>query len=208
MSAPQSDAGWLALTPAGALQAFAQRQPDETAQALQALLGTSHALTPQDWFAAVPAACGLFEQALAKGWIERLPRPLAGPNVRLDDFVQHVVASLSGERRAVLASETGFCLGQAGLPQDEAEALSAAAADFSDFAQRQAQRGWTGAQRYVSFHRDAELLLPEVSFVPFWIDGTGYWIILCGEPLLNNPALVELCWGIQGAGSRFLPAGH
>ena len=153
MSAPQSDAGWLALTPAGALQAFAQRQPDETAQALQALLGTSHALTQQDWFAAVPAACGLFEQALAKGWIERLPRPLAGPNVRLDDFVQHVVASLSGDR-------------------------------------------------------DAELLLPEVSFVPFWIDGTGYWIILCGEPLLNNPALVELCWGIQGAGSRFLPAGH
>ena len=38
MNAPQSDVGWLALTPAGALQAFAQRQPDETAQALRALL--------------------------------------------------------------------------------------------------------------------------------------------------------------------------
>ena len=145
MSTPEAEAGWLALTPTGALQAFAQRQPDETAQTLQALLGTSQALTPPAWFAAAPAACGLFEQALARGWVERLPRPLAGPNVRLDDFVQHVIASLSGERRAVLASETGFCLGQAGLSQDDAEALSAAAADFSDFAQRQAQRGWPGA---------------------------------------------------------------
>ena len=71
MSTPQADAGWLALTPAGALQAFAQRQPDETAQTLQALLGTSQALTQLAWFAAAPAACGLFEQALAKGWVER-----------------------------------------------------------------------------------------------------------------------------------------
>ena len=104
----------------------------------------------------------------------------------------------------MLASESGFCLGRAGVPQEEADVLSGAAADYSDFALRQARRGWAGAQRYVAFHGDAEMLLPAVAFVPLWVQGVGYWLILCGEPLLNNPALVELIWGIQEAGSRFL----
>ncbi|SFB80736.1 hypothetical protein SAMN05216344_103230 [Polaromonas sp. OV174] len=198
---------WLALTPAGALKAFSHQQPDESGRALQALLGGANTLTPEEWFATLPIAKALFEQALAQGWIECLPRSISAPNARLDDFGQHVIASLSGERRAVLASETGFCLGRAGVPQDEAETLSAVAADFSDFSLRQARRGWAGAQRYVAFYSDADMLLPEVSLVPFWVDGVGYWIILCGEPLLNNPALVELFWGIQEAGSRFLPSG-
>lgn len=196
---------WLSLTPAGALQAFAQRQPDASARALQALLGSRATPTQADWLAAWPNAEALLAQALSEGWVESLPRRIEGPDARLDDFVQHVIASLSGERRALLASETGFCLGHAGMSQDEAEVLSAAAADYSDFALRQARRGWPGAQRYVSFHGDAEMLLPAVSFVPLWVQGVGYWLILGGEPLLNNPALVELLWGIQEAGSRFVP---
>jgi hypothetical protein len=200
----QSAGVWLALTPAGALQAFAQRQPDESARALQALLGGTDTLTQTAWLADTPGAPALLEPALASGWIERLPRCIEGPEVRLDDFVPHVIAALSGERRAVLASETGFCLGRAGVAQDEADVLSAAAADYSDFAQRQARRGWTGAQGYAAFHTDAEMLLPAVSFVPLWVEGVGYWLILGGEPLLNNPALVELLWGIREAGSRFV----
>lgn len=195
---------WLALTPAGALHAFAQRKPDEAARALQALLGSAGTPTQAAWLAATPGAPALLAQALANGWIESLPRRIDGPDVRLDDFVQHVIASLSGERRAVLASETGFCLGRAGVPQEEADVLSAAAADYSDFAMRQARRGWSGAQGYAAFHTDADMLLPAVSFVPLWVEGVGYWLILYGEPLLNNPALVELLWGIQEAGSRFL----
>lgn len=205
---PAVQGPWLMLTPAGALLAFAQPQPDVSARALQALLGAKQALTREAWLAAGPERAVLLGEALEAGWVEVLPRPSDGPDVRLDDFVQHVIASLSGERRAVLASEAGFCLGRAGVPQDEAEVLSAAAADFSEFAQRQARRGWAGAQRFVSFHSDAAMLLPDVSFVPFWVDGAAYWLILCGEPLLNNPAWVELLWGIQEAGSRFLSAGR
>lgn len=206
--AAQETSTWLALTPSGALHAFAQRQPDESACALQALLGSTGTPSQAAWLAASPGASALFEQALAHGWIECLPRRIEGPDVRLDDFVQHVIASLSGERRAVLASESGFCLGRAGVAQEEADVLSGAAADYSDFALRQARRGWAGAQGYVAFHTDAELLLPAVSFVPLWVQGVGYWLILCGEPLLNNPALVELLWGIQEAGSRFLLPGR
>lgn len=38
-------------------------------------------------------------------------------------------------------------------------------------------------------HADPEFLLPRFSSVPFWVDGAGYWLLLGGEPLLNNPAL-------------------
>src|SRR5690606_11307507 len=102
----------------------------------------------------------------------------------------------------VLASDSGFCLGHSGLDQELAETLSAAAADYSAFAARQARRGWAGAQR-VAFHSDPDMLLPEWSFIPLWIDGSGYWLLLAGEPLLNNLAMVELVWSIRLAGARF-----
>ncbi len=199
---------WFMLTPAGALHAFARKQPGDDQLALQALLAGERALDAAGWAEKAEAAPSLAAQAVEQGWVQLLHRPLQGPDAKLDDFLQHVIASLSGERRAALASEGGFCLGRTGMDQDEADALSAAAADYSDFASRQARRGWEGATRYVSFHTDAEFLLPSYSFVPFWVDGAGYWLILAGEPLLNNPALVELMWGIKEAGTRFaVPAG-
>ena len=145
--------------------------------------------------------------ALERSWVQVLRRSLRGPDARLDDFLQHVIASLSGERRAVLSSEGGLCLGRAGVDQDEAELLCAAAADYADFSARQARRGWHGGARYVAFHSEPELLLPDQAFVPLWVDGAGYWLILAGEPLLNNPALVELLWGIKRAGTCFTAIG-
>jgi hypothetical protein len=200
-------AQWFMLTPAGVLAAFADKEPDETAVALQALLSGERALDASAWTEKTPLAPAVLARLLKAGWVQALSRALPRPDARLDDFLQHVIASLSGERRAVLASEGGFCLGRTGVDQDEAETLSAAAADYADFAARQARRGWRGASRYVSFHTDPEMLLPSYSFVPFWVDGAGYWLVLGGEPLLNNPALVELLWGIKAAGSRFAVAG-
>jgi hypothetical protein len=206
MTTPATE--WFMLTPAGALHAFARKQPDTTELALQALLAGERTLDLAGWADKSATTPAMAEQAVAQGWVQRLQRPLQGPDANLDDFLQHVIASLSGERRAVLASEGGFCLGHTGMEQDEADTLSAAAADYSDFAARQARRGWEGATRYVSFHTDPEFLLPSYSFVPFWVDGAGYWLVVAAEPLLNNPALVELLWGIKQAGTRFSgPAG-
>jgi hypothetical protein len=206
MTTPATE--WFMLTPAGALHAFARKQPDATELALQALLAGERTLDLAGWADKSATTPAMAEQAVAQGWVQRLQRPLQGPDANLDDFLQHVIASLSGERRAVLASEGGFCLGHTGMEQDEADTLSAAAADYSDFAARQARRGWEGATRYVSFHTDPEFLLPSYSFVPFWVDGAGYWLVVAAEPLLNNPALVELLWGIKQAGTRFSgPAG-
>jgi hypothetical protein len=198
---------WFTLTPAGALRAFGQSKPDDIAQRLQVLLTGEHTLDATAW----SSKCGADKSELwsleAPGWVQRLQRPLQGPDAKLDDFLQHVIASLSGERKVVLASDGGFCLGRAGIEQDEAEVLSAAAADFGEYAARQARRGWHGASNYLAFHADREFLLPSYCFVPFWVDGAGYWLVIMGEPLLNSPALVELMWGIKEAGTRFAAPG-
>lgn len=103
----------------------------------------------------------------------------------------------------MLASDGGFSLGRSGVQQDEVDVLCAAAADYSGFAVRQARRGWDGGSRYVAFHRDLEFLLPSHAFLPFWADRAGYWLILMGELLLDNPALVGLFWGLKQTGTRF-----
>ena len=194
---------WFMLTPAGALQAFAQKSPDSTRLLLQSLLTQDVALTLSEWAVKAPQANELVREMLDKGWVQKLQKPMRGPDAKLDDFLQQVVASLSGERRAILASEAGFCIGRAGVDADQADVLSAAAAEFAEFAQRQARRGWEGAMNYASFHRDPEFLLPSYSFLPFWVDGVGYTLVVMGEPLINNPALVELLWGIKLAAAKF-----
>ena len=72
----------------------------------------------------------------------------------------------------------------------------------SDFAKRQKQRGWTGTAAPCR-STSIDMLLPTTTLMLFWVDGTGYWLILGGEPLLNNRALVELIWGIRTAGTKF-----
>ena len=197
---------WIMPTPQGVLHAFSEAQPDALQLALQKLLSTNHALPLESWSNGIVDSDALLAKARERQWVHFLRRPVAGPDIRLNDFAQHVIAPLSGERRAVLASDSGFCLGQAGIQQDEADALSVAAADFSGYARRQSQRGWNGAQRYVSFFSDPNLLMPDWSFIPFWVDGSGYWLIVGGEPLLNNLAMVELVWSIRLAANRFVPA--
>ena len=201
MTSPHTE--WLMLTPGGALQAFAQTSATESELALQHLLSGEAALPAEAWLGDAGRTAELLAQAIEKGWVQRLQQPMQGPDSHLDHFLQHVVASLSDERKAALASEGGFCLGRAGLEADEADVLCAAAADYFDFAKRQTRRGWDISRHYVTFHRESHLLLPSHTFVPLWVDGVGYWLVIVGEPLLNNPALVELLWGIKRAGRRF-----
>ncbi len=185
---------WFTLTPAGVLRAFGQHKVDDVANQLQVLLAGDRTLDEVGWSAKAGLDGPGMADLEAQGWVQRLQRPLQGPDAKLDDFLQYVIAGLSSERRVVLASDGGFCLGRSGFEQDEADVLSAAAADFGDFAARQV-------------HADPEFLLPSFSFVPFWVDDAGYWLVIAGEPLLNSPAMVELLWGIKEAGTRFAIGG-
>lgn len=202
MSEATTELTWLLPTPQGALHAYSSLQPTPMQLALQALLSGPQSLLVSEWRQQHDHSGRMLEQLRERPWLQILHRPVPAPEVRLGDFAQHVIAPLSGERRAILASDSGFCLAQAGLSQDMAETLSAAVADFSNYAERQRIRGWDCA-RNVSFFSDANLLLPEWSFVPFWVDGNGYWLVIAGEPLLNNLAIIELLWSIRLAGARF-----
>lgn len=68
---------------------------------------------------------------------------------------------------------------------------------------RQEQRGLSLSGHAVSLFSHVDLLMPDVSFVFLWIDGSGYVLILDGEPLTNNRAFVELVWAIKTSGLRF-----
>ncbi|THU01093.1 hypothetical protein E9531_09425 [Lampropedia puyangensis] len=190
------------MTPQGVLYAFGSPEPDAQQKALQALLRNEQAVSKSEWGRSNLENANL-QQAQERQWVQLMSSAVSGPDTRLSDFIRHVIAPLSGQRQAVLASDSGFCLDRVGVEQDEAEAVSAAAADFSEYAKRQSRRGWQGANRYVSFYDDPHLLLPSWSFVPIWVDGAGYWLAIAGEPLLNSLALVELVWGICLAGNRF-----
>jgi hypothetical protein len=194
---------YLALTPAGVLHAFSQPNADEVRASYQSVLADNSLPLASAWIARGPDHRRLLFLGLAAGWLHLVERKLPAPDVRLDDFLPHVIAGLSGERRAALASNGGFCVGRAGINQAQADVLCAASADYAEFAARQRQRGWHGASHRVSFHEDTAMLLPTASFVPFWIDGIDYCLVLGGEPLLNSPTLVELVWGIKAAGTRF-----
>lgn len=210
-----ASAQWLSLTPQGVLHAFSSLTPSAEQLALQTLLRGAETQNMTDWLATVDLNSQEPEQepvlepesllalALDKKWIELTSSAVQAPDTRLGDFIEYVIAPLSGNRRVVLSSDSGFVLGYVGVEEQDAEVLSAAAAEFGDYAQRQSQRGFGAAGRYVSFFSDPLLLLPDWSLVPFWVDGNGYWLAIGQEPLLNNQALVELVWGICIAAERF-----
>lgn len=192
---------YLMLTPKGVFEAFSAIEPTAQQQALQALLSVLHSMTVAEWSEQYPHEW--LDEFRTQGWIQFLSRELSAPNLPLDQFLPYVAGSLSGQRRAAIGSNEGFCLARTGYTQQEADTLSVAAADFFDFVVRQQQRGWAVQGKAVSFFNSVDLIMPSTSFVFLWIDGNGYVLILDSEPLTNNRAFVELVWAIKTAGLKF-----
>lgn len=192
---------YLMLTPAGVMHAFIEEKPSDKSYALQALVAESHCVLTENWLDRYSHEW--LEEFSQKGWVQRLSQDLPAPNMPLDKFLPYVVASLSGTRKAAIGSNEGFCLARIGYTADEADRLAVAGADFFDFFVRQRERGLAISQQAVSLFDDVALLMPTTSFMFLWIDGTGYVLILDGEPLTNNRALVELVWAIKTSGLKF-----
>lgn len=196
-----SNNDYLTLTPAGVFEAFLRANPTPQQLALQDVLSDKVSMRVSQWLARYSHEW--LDELTEKGLIERLPQRLVASNMALDEFLPYVVASLSGSRKAVIASNEGFCLAKIGYTQEDADRLSVAAADFFDFFVRQEQRGLAITGKAVSLFCQVDLLMPETSFVFLWIDGTGYVLILDSEPLTNNRAFVELIWAIKTSGLKF-----
>lgn len=192
---------YLTLTPAGVFWAFLHKNPDEKALSLQSVLKDRKSIARIEWLEAYSHEW--LAEFLELRLVEELSEPMVAPQMALDSFLPYVVASLSGSRRAAIASNEGFCLAKIGYGQEEADRLCVAAADFLDFVSRQEQRGLSISGKALSLFAQVDLLMPEVSFVFLWVDGVGYVLILDGEPLTNNRAFVELVWAIKTSGLRF-----
>ena len=201
LSTLNADKTYVTLTPAGVFEAFSQAEPTEEQLSLQALLSQHETMLASVWLDTYSNFW--LDDFLEKGWVEKLSVFLLAPNLPLDQFLPYVVASLSGNRRAAIGSDEGFCLTRTGYSQEEADMLSVAAADFSGFMLRQEQRGWAVEGHAISFFQHVDLLIPETSFVFLWVDNTGYALIIDGEPLTNNRAFVELVWALKTSGLRF-----
>ena len=169
--------------------------------ALQALLAEKVSIERLLWVQKYSEAT--LAWALENGFVEVLSEPLVAPKMALDEFLPYVVASLSGSRKAAIASNEGFCLAKIGYSDEEADTLAVAAADFFDFVNRQEQRGLNISGQALSLFNEVDLIMPKISFVFLWIDGTGFVLILDGEPLTNNRAFVELVWAIKTSGLKF-----
>ena len=180
----------IALTPSGVLYAFSQQVPDAIQTKLQSILSSKALPSVLDWLNHDTEHHALLERGFSEGWIQRVQRDLRAPDVKLDEFLSHVIAGLSGERRVALASTGGFCIGHSGYTLVEAEALCVAAADFTEFAGRQRARG-DHHPRGRPTQRGG------------WFAEQPHCLVIAGEPLLNNPVFVELVWGIKTAGERF-----
>ena len=192
---------YLTLTPAGVFHAFLHANADDKAMALQALLAEKVSIERLLWVQKYSEAT--LAWALENGFVEVLSEPLVAPKMALDEFLPYVVASLSGSRKAAIASNEGFCLAKIGYSDEEADTLAVAAADFFDFVNRQEQRGLNISGQALSLFNEVDLIMPKISFVFLWIDGTGFVLILDGEPLTNNRAFVELVWAIKTSGLKF-----
>lgn len=92
---------WFTLTPAGAMRAFGQPKVDNVALHLQVLLTGDRTFDAATWAAKIGLDDVTIADLEAQHWVQRLHRPLQGPDAKLDDFLQHVIASLSSERRVV-----------------------------------------------------------------------------------------------------------
>lgn len=192
---------YLTLTPAGVFWAFLHKDPDAKLMALQSILSDGQSVSRDEWVDTYSHQW--LNDFVESGYVEELSKPLIAPQMALDGFLPYVVASLSGSRRAAIASNEGFCLAKIGYTQEEADRLCVAAADFFDFVMRQEQRGLNISGRALSLFQQVDLLMPEVSFVFLWIDAVGYVLILDSEPLTNNRAFVELVWAIKTSGLKF-----
>lgn len=191
---------YVILTPAGVLFAFADETPNEQQAALQAMLPTEAVIQAKQWSDTYSETW--LDTFIEEGWAELIDQHLISPHNQLERFLPYVAASLSGSRRAAIASHEGVCLARTGFSPEEADNLSMAAADFYGFITRQRQRGWNNEGQAISFFSNIDMLMPRISFAFLWINGSGYWLILEDEPLLNNRAFVELIWGIKATTER------
>ena len=193
----------VALTPRGVLHAFGDHDPTPMQRTLQTVLQTDTAPTIGGWVSGDAMRAALLEEARERGWAQCTRNPSAVPSAATPEIdLPSLLVRLSDNGRAAIASGAGSCLAHAGYSSGEANAMCGAAADVLKLVVRQRSRRGRSRSRAVSFFGDEQVQRPDTTFVPLWVGSSGFCLVVDGEPLLNNRALVGVIGALVSATRR------
>jgi len=134
----------------------------------------------------------LLDKAVQHGFVDLPEAPEAVAAGTIEEILPKVLPSLA-DGRVLLADDQGFCLGQSGFENEEAEAIAGMAADLVSMHERhQALLG-----RHLGIDGSSWALIDAVgqSELGFWTLHVGeqkFLLILEGMPHLNRQPFVDL----------------
>ncbi len=186
------------VTPSGSYYATLSPEMDERRALLLQLLSAD---THVPYFAAVlrkltgmedKEAQELLNWLLDKGFIKLTESPEPIPTGSIEQLLPEYLPQLA-EGRVLLADQQGFCLGQTGYEDDEAEALAALSADIVLMHERHHRL----LKEYLGFNSVSWGLLDAAghSELGFWTIHVGhqkFLLVLEGMPTLNRQSFVDL----------------
>lgn len=192
----------VAVTPAGAYYAATASPDDPSGKLLIRLLSLPH--TPQfdsegmQQFQLQPddeAGLEILYRVQEIGWVVGSDLPKKAPEFNMERDIPHLLASLSGDGKALLADAHGFHLANVGFVHEVVEELSAVAADVASMQQRHQllirnnlrinTTGWGAVDAAGN---------SQIGFWPLQVSEHVFVLAIAGIPKFNQQAFTELVW--------------
>lgn len=129
------------------------------------------------------------------GWLEEHDEPLQLPDDSLEEILPHLLAVLSSTGHTLLSDSHGFPLFSSGFSQQDAEALSAMSAEFSNIYEKYRSI----IQNNASSPTQAWGMMDaagnsSMGIWPINIGYQGFNLLIQGVPKLDHPNFVILVW--------------
>lgn len=129
------------------------------------------------------------------GWLQGCSRQQQLPEGPLERLLPKMLATLSGDRKALLADQHGFYIAYFGFEHDVAENLSALSADLSSMQEKYAlmlqsdltvdANAWSIPDAFGN---------SQIGFWALYIGGQRFVLVIQGMPKFNMPALTDFIW--------------
>lgn len=189
-------------TPAGAYHAVSSTEPSDLRAFLHTLL--QHDESPlastenlRRWLKTDDdqAALELLHRAQTLAWIEGYDAPTRVSEQGVGVELKQLLPKLSATARGMLVDWNGLPLTSCGIDEKTGDTLAALAADLIGVQERHAERlaqhlgrashGWAAVDAYGS---------SRIGAWPLYIGDKRILLVLLGEPMLNQPAFVDMVW--------------
>ncbi|MGB0664772.1 MAG: hypothetical protein ACPGMR_13410 [Pontibacterium sp.] len=190
---------FLQITPAGAYYATVSSEPDDARAFLLQLLSSdvplpySKEVVEELTDLESSAATLLFKKMAAKRFVRLTRSPTQALDESVEQQLPKLLAKLTGNGKAALADDQGFCLGAVGFEEEHAEAVSALAADLVSLHERHLPL----LNRQMGLSGESWGMIDPLgqSQIGFWVIKLGslkFVLILESMPRLNHQSFVDL----------------